>query len=424
MSDRDLDDSAPAESARGEPAAHDRAPAEAQDSLEGQELLELQALLEPQELRELLSPEELEELRELREAPESLEPSLPEPVHELREPRQASPTSPAARVQDASRGAALKTLVVRLIPWASLIASVVGAVIMDRSERRGALVAGAIGAAWVAFAVVSLAHRKGDAAATGAMRKALRFASTAANQSLLQMSLFFSAPFYAAAAAYTVPQILFFVVLGVACLATLWDPLFEWVLLHPFAGALLMAFASFIGWNAALPMLGMPHRDAVWLAAAAVALALPAVRYAQGSRGRAWLASLAAGALFPVLLLAGGLVAVPAAPLRVVQAAIGTQVEDRELIDPQRVFHGAPEQLLCWTAIHAPAGLAEKLTHVWSKDGEVLSRIELTLRGGRSQGFRTWSRLRLHPGSHGRIRCEVVTDLGQTLSQTSVLLSD
>jgi hypothetical protein len=133
---------------------------------------------------------------------------------------------------------------------------------------------------------------------------------------------------------------------------------------------------------------------------------------------RAW--SIVIGLGLPVLLAAGGVQALPPAPLRVVQAKIGTGISEREPLGVREHFDVAPRELVCWTAIRAPRGLKDDLLHVWSYDGSVLRAVPVDVRGGRRAGFRTWSRQQLAASAHGRYRCDVITTLGQSLGGTSV----
>lgn len=309
-----------------------------------------------------------------------------------------------------------------LFPWASLAVSITGAVTMDHSESRGGLIAIAAAVSWLAFVVVALVHRPPRLVAPppSRLRRFLRFGSTFANQSLIHYSLLFSAPFYLEACAFTLPQCVFAACFALAVVIASWDPWCARVLQSPLFGSLLLAFASFVGWNAALPMLGVPHRVSVWVSALAVGVGIPLVNVVQGvvGRQRAW--SIAIGAALPILLLLGAVAALPPAPLRVVEAKLGTGVDERQPTGVATHFPDAPGELVCWTAIRAPRGLKDALLHVWSRDGTVLQRVPVDVRGGRRAGFRTWSRLRIVHAVPGRYRCDVITTLGQTLGGTSV----
>lgn len=311
----------------------------------------------------------------------------------------------------------------RLFPWGSLIVSTAGAAAMDHSESRGPMIAVVAAVSWVAFVIVALLHRPNPAEQDAPLtrrQRYMRFASTFANQSLIHYSLLFSAPFYLEACAFTPMQCVFALVFALAVVIASWDPWCARVLLRPLWGSLFLSFASFCGWNAALPMLGVPHRVSVWVSALVVGVGIPTVNIASGAQGprRTW--SIAVGFMMPVLLILGGVAAIPPAPLRVVQAKLGTGVSEREPTGVQSTFATAPRELVCWTAIRAPRGLKDGLLHVWSRDGTQLRAVPVEVRGGRRAGFRTWSRQRLEPSASGRYRCDVITTLGQSLGGTSV----
>ncbi len=329
---------------------------------------------------------------------------------------------PQGDVPTARREARWRLWLNRLFPWGSLAVSIAGVLAMDRSESRGGLIVTAAAVSWLAFVVVAILHRPTPTPRSGRAQRLVRFVSTFANQSLIHYALLFSAPFYLEACAWTPLQCLFAALFGLAVAIVSWDPWCARVLLSPLFGSLLLAFASFVGWNAALPMLGVPHRIAIWLSALVVGLGVPLVNVASGVVGprRAW--SILIGFALPITLAAGGVQALPPAPLRVVQAKIGTAIVEREAVGASDHFEVAPRELVCWTAIRAPRGLKDDLLHVWSVDGTFLRALPVDVRGGRRAGFRTWSRTRVSAGAHGRYRCDVVTTLGQSLGGTSVTI--
>ncbi len=313
----------------------------------------------------------------------------------------------------------------RFGPWASLGLSVVGAIWMDRSESQGPIVAASAAIGWVALVVVFVLHRPRAARAdqTGQLTRLARFASFSATQSLVQLSLFFSAPFYVAASAWTLPQCAFFVVFCLSSLAMIWDPLSMRVFMHPWLGAFVMAFASFAATNVALPMLGIPQRNATIFSAALVSLALPLYALARSATRKEWFGSLTFAIATPLVLYVGAIAAIPPAPLRLVSAAIGTAVVDRELRGASSHFATPPGQLVCWTALGAPLGLHDALFHEWRHDGELTARIQLKLQGGRKRGFRTWSRHKIGSKATGNYRCDVVTSLGQPLGSVHTVVA-
>ena len=315
----------------------------------------------------------------------------------------------------------------RAMPWVSLGFGVGGAIFMDRSAGRAWLVAVAGLLGWGALAGLLLLNRI-ETERLPRLRalavKAARFASVTANQNLLQLALLFSLPFYFRAAVWAPGHFAFLLVVTAVAAVSLWDPLSEALLRRPVAGLPLQAIASFAGLNAVLPMLGLSNRGSLWLAALLTALGLPLTIAGIAPRGRrvrdtsiALLAAL--GVPLALLLGAGSLV--PAAPLRIVAAGIGTGIADRELTGAAEAFEGVPPKLYCYTAIGAPAGLHDALFHVWRREGEPSDRIALTVTGGREQGFRTWSsKSGFGPQPVGEWSCTVETASGQVLGRRTI----
>lgn len=311
-----------------------------------------------------------------------------------------------------------------LSPWGSLALSAWGALGMDRGEGEGAWVVGLSALSFVALSALALVqHAPADVPRPGGRFSALlRFGALSGTQSLIQRSLLFSLPFYVQAAAFTPAQLLFLAALALATAVSLWDPWSERLLFHPMGGAALLAFASFVAWNAALPMLGVPHRWAIWGAACAVALGVPLVLLVRHRAEPTRLRIAASGAVVPLLLASFGVQLLPAAPFKVVEMGIGTGVAERALVGAGPSLPRGTRTLYCLSAVFEPRGLHDALVHVWWHDGRELGRTELAVRGGRRQGFRTWSRRDLPSQATGRYRCAVTTALGQTLAVREVEL--
>ena len=72
--------------------------------------------------------------------------------------------------------------------------------------------------------------------------------------------------------------------------------------------------------------------------------------------------------------------------------------------------------LYAYTAIRAPLGLGQPVSHYWYHDGELVDRIGLHLTGGRREGYRTWShKAHLPAPAAGDWRVEVRTDKNQII---------
>jgi hypothetical protein len=253
------------------------------------------------------------------------------------------------------------------------------------------------------------------------------FSSLLVTQSSIHLQLFFALPFYWKAWAGTIGHTAFVALLVAAALASLWDPLTEWLLVHSRAGLLYPAFANFAVLNAVLPGLGLSNTESLWLSSAVAGLALPILAVADRLQGRSMRRAIAigvaSGLVIPGALLLGAARWVPAAPMALVHANVGTRMSGRELADPTEHFERRPAQLVCATAIFAPLGVREQLLHVWRHDGEVVDAIALEIRGGREEGFRTWSiKRRFGAEADGSWTCSVETTTGQLLGERTVTI--
>lgn len=319
-------------------------------------------------------------------------------------------------------GSRLARFIRRVLPWLSLGISIASVILMDRRPERAWLIAAAAGGGWIVLSLFGLAQGidperlRGRAAWLG---RAARFSTAAGAQSLIQMCLFFSAPFYVRASVSPWHWGFVAVLVGASVL-TSWDPWCQWVLRHRLWASLLQAFATFAALDCVLPLIGVSNRFALYVAAGAAVLGVPLA--AGGSVLRRLLAMLLAAALAGGALWAGGARAIPPAPLRFVSGAIGTRIVDRELVDPTAELPSPPEQLVCATAIAAPRGLRDKLHHVWRQDGVKRGKLTLDIRGGRDKGFRAWS-YRRNPGP-GRWTCTVETESGQLLGGAQIILGN
>jgi hypothetical protein len=123
----------------------------------------------------------------------------------------------------------------------------------------------------------------------------------------------------------------------------------------------------------------------------------------------------------PAALELGAARMVPAAPLRLVKIEIGTRLQDRWVADPVERLDEVPARLFCASAIASPLGVKDRLFHVWRHDGAVCARIELQIRGGRSAGFRTYSRIEPFGRRSSNVySCTVETLSGQVLGSRTL----
>jgi len=317
----------------------------------------------------------------------------------------------------------------RLLPWASLAVGIVGALMMDRGPKRGAIVAVVSIVTWIVLLVVLWLGRLREHGEPAHPKARLvfgaHFSTLLLTQSSIHLQVYFALPFYFKAWAGTVGHTVFLVLVGVAAIASLWDPLTEYLLLRTRFGVALPAFASFVALAAVLPGLGIGNGVSLWVAAGAAGLALPVLAVAdrlQGrSRPRDLLVAVGIALVVPIALALGAARIVPAAPMHLVSADIGTRQSGREVVDPTDHFAKKPSRMMCATAIFAPLGVKDRLYHVWRKDGRVVDRIELEIAGGREDGFRTWSIKRnFGDDPEGEWSCAVETESGQFLGERRV----
>ena len=297
------------------------------------------------------------------------------------------------------------------MPWISLVLGIGSAFWMDRRPERAPLVALAAAAGWLLLALLAVLE---SARRKALVHRAARFGAAMGSQSLVQLCLFFSAPFFFRAA--SIPAHWAFVALLLAAGAvTLWTPLSEAALRHSVAGTALLGLATLAGLDCVLPLLGLSNQLSLLAATIWTALGLPLVTLARGGRqGPPLVVALA----LMISYLAGAARFVPPAPLRFVEGEMGTRVSDRRVVDAAASFAKPPEQLVCFTAIAAPRGLRDRLRHVWRQNGVLRGEVPLEIRGGRPQGFRTWS---THRGiTPGRWSCSIETQSGQLLGRLVV----
>jgi hypothetical protein len=245
-------------------------------------------------------------------------------------------------------------------------------------------------------------------------------------QTLYHGLLLFVLPAYWASATFDSPNVAFLVCVVAGALVTAVDPWYV-TLVQPrrWLNRALLAFSIFAALNVALPLLGIRPILALEGAAALTAAAMMPVFRERGvlTWRHAWVRS-AAVAVVALVLAWFGRVVVPPAPLFVARATMARSVAMLEPVDPVEgpIPAATVEEwggLAAYTAVYAPAGLSQQIEHVWWKDGRLLGRIALSpVRGGRKEGFRTYSRkVDLKPPYQGRYRVDVMTASGQLIGR-------
>ena len=239
-----------------------------------------------------------------------------------------------------------------------------------------------------------------------------------------QESFFFVLPFFFITTTWDSAQAGFAVLIALAALVSVIDPLYYgWLSKRRWLFLAYHSLALFVLLLTALPIIFSLATGQSYLIATVLGmlLALPSLRQAVTSPGIAGLAGLA------MLTLALGAVAwfgrlvVPPATLWLVESVVTTQIDEktrspgirREQLSPSELSDGG---LYVYTAIRAPRGLSEHVYHQWLQDGREVDRVALEIEGGREAGYRAWShKLNFPADPRGRWQVRVKTETGQML---------
>jgi len=245
-------------------------------------------------------------------------------------------------------------------------------------------------------------------------------------QTLYHGLLLFVLPAYWASATFDSPNVVFLVCVVAGALITAVDPWYAAVVRpRRWLSRALLAFSIFAALNVALPLLRIRPILALEGSAALTALAMMPVFRERGAL--TWLGASLRSAALAVVALAlvwFARVIVPPAPLFVARATVARNVTMLEPVEPiESPIPAATVAdwggLAAYTAVYAPAGLDQGIEHVWWKDGRRFARIALSpVRGGRKEGFRTYSRKTdLKTPYEGRYHVDVVTASGQLIGR-------
>jgi hypothetical protein len=277
---------------------------------------------------------------------------------------------------------------------------------------------------WLLFAVLTQVRQALEASE----KRTHRFVVTAADytiQTLYHGILLFLLPAYWASTTLSSRNAVFLGLLVALALLATFDPWYRAVVHpRPWMGYVFFLVSIFGALNVALPLVGVrPGLALVVSAWTAVVALTPAV-----CRGRRWPWRRALGVMALVATGAAGLVWggrawIPPAPLSLARATVAWRVEGLEPVEPIsgpiRAGELRDRGLVAYTAVFAPAGLRQPIRHVWRRDGEVVTVVDLAaIRGGRREGFRTYSRMTAFPPEvTGRWSVDVMTSAGQLIGR-------
>jgi hypothetical protein len=247
-------------------------------------------------------------------------------------------------------------------------------------------------------------------------------------QTLYHNLLLFVLPAYYAAATLDSPNVIFVAAVAAGALVTAIDPLYRRIVQpRPWLNHALLGFSVFAALSVALPLVRVRPFIALESSAVLAALALaPAFRRGAGGWLGAHARALGAALIGLALVWVVGRVVVPPAPLFLARAVVARDVVDLRPVDPvaSGVLSAATvtewSVLTAYTAVYAPAGIRQPIRHVWWRDREQVAYVELPtpVRGGRLQGFRTFSAYTdLKPPVAGRYHVDVVTASGQLIGR-------
>ena len=312
--------------------------------------------------------------------------------------------------------------------WGVSFASLTGGVFTLFVFRRGlpnvAWIVGYLLLLCLVFAV--LVELRQPLAESG--RRSGRLVVTAADytiQTLYHGLLLFVLPAYYASATLTSLNVVFLAVLVALAILATFDPWYRAIVRpRPWLGYVFFVVSIFAALNVALPLVGLPPFGALMASAFVASLAItPVVRRAGGRTWRAALRVTVALGVVAAALAAVGRAWIPPAPLFMARAAIVWDLPDLDSIEalPTTLVAGEVKErgLVAYTAIYAPAGLRQSVSHVWRHRGQVIQVVSLApVLGGRREGYRTYSRKTSFPEEpEGRWSVDVVTASGQLIGR-------
>jgi len=275
---------------------------------------------------------------------------------------------------------------------------------------------------WLVFALLGAAR---EALEARGRRLVVRVAEYTI-QTLYHNLFLFVLPAYFASATLASPNGSFVALIAAGALLTAVDPWYAALVRpRPWLKHSLLGFSIFAALNVALPLVGVRPLFALLMSAGIAGLGMAPAFRRPGFLG--WSrAGVIAAALAVVAMLAvwHGRELVPPAPLFLARAVVARDVRDLEPVETigdtvSAATLAAWGGIAAYTAVYAPAGIRQTIEHVWHKGDQVIAHVRLSpVRGGRAEGFRTWSRRTdLKAPLPGQYRVDVVTGSGQLIGR-------
>ncbi|WP_346797725.1 DUF5924 family protein [Halomonas sp. Bachu 37] len=320
----------------------------------------------------------------------------------------------------------VEQFVTRLRPWSWLWppmafgAGLGSFFLVDRQQWLGAALALGLMFAWVLLLSESmigrfLAHR-GYPTLPGGVTAFIA-------QMIHQETLFFTLPFVLATTVWNSGQVIFTVLVATMALISIVDPLYFRMASR--SRSLFFVFHAhcvFLVVLVTLPiMLHLSTGQSLIVAIIAmVVFTLPSVLHLLKQHSFTHWGILVVLSLTLASVAWMGRIWVPPASLWMTGHALAPAL-DTERRAPEGSAALTPERLAqnglyLYTAIRAPRGLSETITHEWHHEGTLIDSVELDIDGGREKGYRAWShKLNFPEQPEGDWRIDIMTDSGQRI---------
>lgn len=237
---------------------------------------------------------------------------------------------------------------------------------------------------------------------------------------ILNNMLLFVLPFYFESMTFPSRNILFApIIVGLAVVAGWFELYQRFVARHPLQGSIFYALTFFCVLNFLFPiLLGIRNIWSLFIAGGFAAITVlvfvfPHIDMLKNKRNTA---IFLLGIIISFALLWFGRSLIPPSPLKLTNATACMAIDNYRPRDPfSRAKAAVTPEVYFYSSIFAPRGLTEKINHIWYHNGRKLLTISLReIRGGRKEGFGTWSRRIILEGQ-GRYTVEIWTDGGQLL---------
>lgn len=303
----------------------------------------------------------------------------------------------------------------------SLVSGVLALFVFRRDLPHVRWIVGYLLILWLLFAIVTQVRQALEGRPRGRL---VVVAADYTIQTLYHGVLLFLLPAYWASTTLTSLNVAFFALLVALTILATFDPWYH-ALVHPrpWLGLAFFVVSIFATLNLALPLVGVRPDIGLLLAAwtATVALA-PVVRRATTFQWPITVAVLAVVGVGVAGIAHAIRGVVPPAPLALARATLARDVVDNEPVDPLPATiprQQLPGSVIAYTAVVAPAGLSQPIAHVWRQESAIVNVVPLApVRGGRREGYRTYSRKAAFPADPtGRWSVDVVTTSGQLIGR-------